>query len=43
MTNSENIPVAAPEKWMSGWDTIYKKMLGQSDEELKEYDSPYMV
>ncbi len=43
MTQDENIPVAAPEKWMEGWDKIYKKLLDQSDDELKDFDAPHML
>ncbi len=38
MTGEENIHVAAPEKWMNGWDSLYKRMLDASDEELLEIE-----
>ncbi|MHA1481725.1 MAG: hypothetical protein ACTSQZ_09930 [Candidatus Thorarchaeota archaeon] len=42
MTEEENIHVAAPEKWMNGWDSIYKRMLDAPDEELNtEFPFPY--
>ncbi len=43
MTENSNVAVAAPTKWMEGWDNIYKKMLEQSDEEIKDYDAPYLI
>jgi 2-polyprenyl-3-methyl-5-hydroxy-6-metoxy-1,4-benzoquinol methylase len=30
----DNVSVAAPEKWMDGWDKIYKQMLDAPDEEM---------
>ena len=33
---SNNLSVAAPEKWMAGWDNYFKKMLEQPDEALAE-------
>ncbi|MDF1539631.1 MAG: class I SAM-dependent methyltransferase [Candidatus Thorarchaeota archaeon] len=38
MTDQENIKVAAPEKWMDGWDNIYKQMLDASDADLRELE-----
>ncbi len=38
MAKDDNVVVAAPESWMTGWDTIYKQMLDASDEELKYLD-----
>ncbi|MHA1928067.1 MAG: class I SAM-dependent methyltransferase [Candidatus Thorarchaeota archaeon] len=38
MTEENNVPVAAPEKWMNGWNSIYTKMLEMSDEELTEIE-----
>ncbi|MBN2230849.1 MAG: hypothetical protein JW779_14775, partial [Candidatus Thorarchaeota archaeon] len=43
MTKTDDISVAAPEKWMEGWDKIYKRMLEQSNEDLKDYDAPYLL
>ncbi len=35
MTNeNNNLTVAAPDKWMAGWDKYFDKLLEQSDEEL---------
>ena len=34
VTGGEDISVVAPEKWMKGWDTLYRKMLEASDDEL---------
>jgi 2-polyprenyl-3-methyl-5-hydroxy-6-metoxy-1,4-benzoquinol methylase len=34
VTNNEDVSVLAPQKWMKGWDGIYRKMLEASDEEL---------
>lgn len=38
MVEDDNAQVAAPEKWMTGWDNIYKQMLSLSDEELKQLE-----
>ena len=36
MTAHTNVSVAAPKKWMDGWDKIYSHMLSASDEELSQ-------
>lgn len=38
MTIASNVNVAAPKKWMDGWDKIYSEMLSASDEELSHID-----
>jgi SAM-dependent methyltransferase len=38
MKEDENVKVAAPEKWMNGWDKFYKEMLSASDDDLKQLD-----
>ncbi len=38
MAKDDKLSVAAPEKWMAGWDKIYQKMLGAPDEELAEVE-----
>lgn len=38
MTGKENVKVAAPEKWMAGWDNIYRQMLDADDSELRELE-----
>ena len=38
MTTASNIEVAAPKKWMDGWDKIFSQMLSSSDEELSRLD-----
>jgi cyclopropane fatty-acyl-phospholipid synthase-like methyltransferase len=38
MTEANEINVAAPKKWMDGWDKIYSQMLLASDEELSRLD-----
>ncbi len=38
MTEANEIKVAAPKKWMDGWDKIYSQMLSASDEELSRLD-----
>ncbi len=43
MTDNENVPVAAPEKWMNGWDKIYKSMLEYPDAELADISAPFMI
>ena len=39
MVDETNITVAAPEKWMNGWNNIYTQMLEMSDEELAEIEA----
>ncbi|NHJ05919.1 MAG: class I SAM-dependent methyltransferase [Candidatus Heimdallarchaeota archaeon] len=39
--NQENLKVAAPEKWMNGWDNVFKKLLEESDEYLRELQGIY--
>lgn len=34
MVEKKNLTVAAPEKWMAGWDNYFKKLLKQPDEVL---------
>ncbi len=34
MKDDAHISVTTPEKWMNGWDNIYKKMLEANDDEL---------
>lgn len=36
MTAHTNVSVAAPKKWMDGWDIIYSQMLSANDEELSQ-------
>jgi len=36
MTEEKNLTVAAPDKWMAGWDNYFKKLLEQSDEALMD-------
>jgi len=38
MPVASNVNVAAPKKWMDGWDKIYSEMLSASDEELSHID-----
>ncbi|MHA1908220.1 MAG: class I SAM-dependent methyltransferase [Candidatus Thorarchaeota archaeon] len=38
MAEEDDVKVAAPEKWMAGWDNQYKQMLEMSDDELKQLD-----
>ena len=38
---NSKIDVPAPDKWMTGWDNYFKKLLRQSDEELTDLTAVY--
>ena len=38
MVEEENVKVAAPEKWMNGWNRIYEQMLSATDADLQQLD-----
>ncbi|MHA1909367.1 MAG: class I SAM-dependent methyltransferase [Candidatus Thorarchaeota archaeon] len=39
MSDPEDIDVAAPRKWMDGWDNLYEQRLKLSDEELTDIEA----
>ncbi|TFG30686.1 class I SAM-dependent methyltransferase [Candidatus Thorarchaeota archaeon] len=43
MTESKNIDVVAPKKWMDGWDKIFSNMSGMTDEDLSRLDVVHSI
>ena len=43
MTESKNIEVAAPKKWMDGWDKIFSRMSEMTDEQLTHLDIVHVI